>query len=356
MARTTSATQRRSFASAGVITAGRNQILNQLIILGNGDLLRGLCIGFAAFLTMAGMAAPHVEAKTIAVFLFLSGLGLVLLAFRRSSPPRAPTFDNVKRTESTPIVHTNQPLGLSLPRTLTELLQRSEPRANTIGLASWAHLTNRMSHELRTPLNAVLGFSELMSSEAFGPLGSDRYSDYARSIHQSGRTLLKSAEDALAITALLTAPERKSRAATTLASVAISDAVEFLSCDLAGRGISVEANCERDLEISAEASTIRQILINLLFESADRAAQGAVISIRAKAVGTEAEISISIAPELLSAKSGEETFSLLLARTLIELSGAYLIENHDAAGGWLPAARFARATQRDFFLGCTSLQ
>ena len=83
----------------------------------------------------------------------------------------------------------------------------------------------------------------------------------------------------------------------------------------------------------------------------DRAADGAIITINAGAAGSEVEISISIAPELQSAKSGEETFSLLLARTLIELSGAYLVENHTETGGWLPSARFARATQRDFFSG-----
>jgi two-component system cell cycle sensor histidine kinase PleC len=189
-----------------------------------------------------------------------------------------------------------------------------------------------------------------MSSEAFGPLGSDRYSDYARSIHKSGRTLLKSAEDALAITTLLTAPERRSRAAVVAVSGAIYDAVEFLSCDFVSRGISLEIDCDADLDIIAESVTIRQILINLLFEAADRAADGATIAINARAAGIEVEISILIAPELQSAKSGDETFSLLLARTLIELSGAYLVENHTETGGWLPSARFARATQRDFFL------
>ncbi len=351
MARTTSATQRRSFALAGAVSTGRKQLLNQLIILGNGELLRGVCIAFAAFLTITGMAVPHVGTDAVATFLFLSGAGLVLMVFRRSWQPGFVSFEVVKCAEAAPSVRAAPSLGLPLPQTLTELLQRSEPRSNTIGLASWAHLTNRMSHELRTPLNAVLGFSELMSSEAFGPLGSDRYSDYARSIHQSGRTLLKSAEDALAITALLTAPERKSRAAVANVSAAITDAVAFLSCDLASRGISVDVNCDPDLEISAEASTVRQILINLLFEAADRAAEGATISIRAKAAGIEAEISISIAPECQSAKTGDETFSLLLARTLIELSGAQLIENHSASGGWLPAARFARVAQHDFFLG-----
>jgi two-component system cell cycle sensor histidine kinase PleC len=32
-----------------------------------------------------------------------------------------------------------------------------------------------MSHEFRTPLKAILGFSEMMRSQVFGPLGSDAY-------------------------------------------------------------------------------------------------------------------------------------------------------------------------------------
>ena len=47
-----------------------------------------------------------------------------------------------------------------------------------------------MSHELRTPLNAVLGFSEVMQKELFGPLGDARYREFATDIHNSGRHLL----------------------------------------------------------------------------------------------------------------------------------------------------------------------
>jgi cell cycle sensor histidine kinase DivJ len=47
-----------------------------------------------------------------------------------------------------------------------------------------------MSHELRTPLNAIIGFSEMMSREMFGSLGS-RYQEYSRLIHESGAHLLE---------------------------------------------------------------------------------------------------------------------------------------------------------------------
>lgn len=54
-----------------------------------------------------------------------------------------------------------------------------------------------MSHELRTPLNAILGFSELMKTESFGPIGNLRYAEYAADIHDSGNHLLSLINDVL---------------------------------------------------------------------------------------------------------------------------------------------------------------
>ena len=56
-----------------------------------------------------------------------------------------------------------------------------------------------MSHELRTPLNAVIGFSEVMQQEMFGPLDNERYMDYVGSIHDSSRHLLSVINDILDI-------------------------------------------------------------------------------------------------------------------------------------------------------------
>ena len=54
-----------------------------------------------------------------------------------------------------------------------------------------------MSHELRTPLNAIIGFSEVLRDELFGPLGQERYQDYATDIHSSGVHLLNVINDIL---------------------------------------------------------------------------------------------------------------------------------------------------------------
>lgn len=54
-----------------------------------------------------------------------------------------------------------------------------------------------MSHELRTPLNAIIGFSEIMHKQLFGPVGQQRYMEYALDIHQSGQHLLNLINDML---------------------------------------------------------------------------------------------------------------------------------------------------------------
>ncbi|MDF1792609.1 MAG: histidine kinase dimerization/phospho-acceptor domain-containing protein [Thalassobaculaceae bacterium] len=58
-----------------------------------------------------------------------------------------------------------------------------------------------MSHDLRTPLNHMIGFAEVMSTEALGPLGSRRYRDYASNIRSSGGDLLETLQTILDLSA-----------------------------------------------------------------------------------------------------------------------------------------------------------
>jgi two-component system cell cycle sensor histidine kinase PleC len=54
-----------------------------------------------------------------------------------------------------------------------------------------------MSHELRTPLNAIIGFSDLMRTGVFGPIGEPRYGEYLNDIHASAESLLGLINDIL---------------------------------------------------------------------------------------------------------------------------------------------------------------
>src|SRR5215475_1042519 len=59
-----------------------------------------------------------------------------------------------------------------------------------------------VSHELRTPLNSIIGFSEIISRELCGPLGSPQYKEYAEHVRQSGLKLLRLVNQVLEIARL----------------------------------------------------------------------------------------------------------------------------------------------------------
>ena len=86
-------------------------------------------------------------------------------------------------------------LARELEETRDEALKKRF-EAETANASKTAFLAN-MSHELRTPLNAILGFSEIIAQECFGPVGSERYRDYAGDIHSSGAHLLSLINDLL---------------------------------------------------------------------------------------------------------------------------------------------------------------
>ncbi|WP_131113367.1 ATP-binding protein [Lichenihabitans psoromatis] len=63
--------------------------------------------------------------------------------------------------------------------------------------ASKSDFLAKVSHEVRTPLNAILGFTEVMLDERFGPIGNPRYTDYLRDIHEAGAHVMHLVSDLL---------------------------------------------------------------------------------------------------------------------------------------------------------------
>jgi len=120
-----------------------------------------------------------------------------------------------------------------------------------------------VSHELRTPLNAVIGFSELIKDETFGPVGHERYSEYAEAINGSGIHLLNLINDILDISKiesgkfeLYEESIEVGRVAASVAELVQPKAREksvSLSCDIAG-GLPY---------LYADERALKQILLNL---------------------------------------------------------------------------------------------
>lgn len=108
---------------------------------------------------------------------------------------------------------------------------------NTATRADAIFLAN-MSHEFRTPLNAILGFSELLTKEIFGPLGDARYRSYAEGIFRSGTRLLKLVEALLEISELKTDGAALARTPVDVRA-AIDHAIALTRSDAAAKRIVI---------------------------------------------------------------------------------------------------------------------
>ncbi|MEQ1718514.1 MAG: HAMP domain-containing sensor histidine kinase [Hyphomicrobium sp.] len=353
----TSATRRQSYVLAAALASSQRQIGTALVMLGKGDLVRGFAAAIALMLSVIGVLVPHLDGEMLSALLFISGASLAFFAASGAFGQGGETYDD---TAASPCKETHMPnLGpcLSpalrvrpLQRTLGELLNLTDVRSAT-DAAQWTRLTHRMSHELRTPLNAVIGFSDLMTTEVFGPLGAPQYRDYAANINKSGRILLKSAEDALAITTLLTRSPLKAHDPVASVDGAVADMQVFHQTELAGLGPAMTWDTCPKLDIVGESQTLRQILINLMAEAIDHAAPGSRLAVASSATDDEIRISLTLEGPGANKAGGEESFSLMLARTLLQLSQARL-EEEGGDERWQATAIFPRAVQRDFFGTC----
>jgi signal transduction histidine kinase/ActR/RegA family two-component response regulator len=89
-------------------------------------------------------------------------------------------------------------------RTLGAAIERSQAQAElrqmNVELIQASHLKSEfltsMSHELRTPLNSILGFSDLLQRQGFGPLNAQQLNS-VELVHKSGQHLLDLINDIL---------------------------------------------------------------------------------------------------------------------------------------------------------------
>ena len=125
----------------------------------------------------------------------------------------------------------------------------------------------KISHEIRTPLNAIIGFSEVMMEERFGPIGNERYREYLKDIHASGGHLLSLINDLLDLSKI-----EAGKLELTFTSVALNELTQQCVAIM-----QPQANRERIIirtslppvlpQVVADARSVRQIVLNLLSNS-----------------------------------------------------------------------------------------
>jgi cell cycle sensor histidine kinase DivJ len=150
-----------------------------------------------------------------------------------------------------------------------------------------------MSHELRTPLNAIIGFSEVMTQELFGPLGSARYLEYTRLINESGTHLLE------LINSILDMSKIEAGRFTIAPQVfdledAVSQALGFVSLQAERAGIALQHSvAPAARQVRADKRAVLQILINLLSNGVKYTHRDGRVSVTADIVSGALQIAVS---------------------------------------------------------------
>lgn len=313
----------------------------QIAILGHFALV-------ASLLAFANDAATTLALLTSSIFLALAALRAIRALEGSSNGGDIDTGAAIEeKTRGMAFLIAAHPAS-QMPFSATErgALETARPNVHN---PDWADLMARMSHELRTPLNAVLGFSDVMHKGLLGPLGHERYHEYARHIHESGRELLKSAEDALAVTSLLATPdESRQRECLSLREL-LRDAWSFFGERPAAQGVTCRIDIDPGFDVFAERRTLRQALVNLLSEGLARATPGTAIAVTATSSLGRIALRISVEETSAACARGPCSLDICLARKLLELQGAEVIEEIDDTGLWQVSTRLDQAVQPDFF-------
>jgi PAS domain S-box-containing protein len=122
----------------------------------------------------------------------------------------------------------------------------------------------RISHEIRTPLNAIIGFSELIMDEKFGPVGNERYRDYLRDINRSGNHVLDLVNDLLDISKIEAGEQEMNYEAVSL-NETLAETVAMMQPQANRERVIIRSSfLSRLPEVVADLRSMRQVALNLL--------------------------------------------------------------------------------------------
>ncbi|MGG6896064.1 MULTISPECIES: ATP-binding protein [Rhizobium] len=146
----------------------------------------------------------------------------------------------------------------------TEEELRNAKRAAETANAHKTDFLARVSHEIRTPLNAIIGFSDMMAGERFGPIGHSRYIEYATDIGRSGRHVLDIVNDLLDISKI-EAGEMDLDFASVGLNEAITEAVSLVQPQANSQRVIIRTALSQAVpNVVADLRSIKQIALNIL--------------------------------------------------------------------------------------------
>ncbi|MFC5066585.1 PAS domain-containing sensor histidine kinase [Flaviflagellibacter deserti] len=198
----------------------------------------------------------------------------------------------------------------------------------------------RISHEIRTPLNAILGFTEVMMEERFGPVGGARYKEYLKDIHESGSHIISLVNDLLDLAKIEAGKLDLSFNSVNLNEV-VSGAVSLMQPQANQNRVIIRTSvAPRMPNVVGDLRSLKQIALNLVSNAVKYTPAGgqvivstaitdlgqAVIRVRDTGLGmNEAEIAAALEPfrQLAPASGrGGSGLGLPLTKALVEANRA----------------------------------
>jgi two-component system, cell cycle sensor histidine kinase PleC len=173
---------------------------------------------------------------------------------------------------------------------LAEKYAEEKTRAEEANQAKSKFLAN-MSHELRTPLNAIIGFSEIMESAMFGPLGAKKYTEYSRDIRESGQYLLDVINDILDMSKIEAGSVHFTPETVELDHI-LADSLRVVSGRANQKRLTLKSQIAPGITLNADRRALKQIALNLLSNAVKFTPDGGAVTVRGRVRGGMVSIAI----------------------------------------------------------------
>ena len=310
--------------------------------------------------TVLGLSLGFLLSGCVIVVLWILPMRALDAAFGRAEAYRQALEVRVGELERTKELLQRQ--GDELTQVAERLFEARE-KEHKANVAKSEFLAN-MSHELRTPLNTIIGFTEVMQLESFGPITNPRYAEYLGHIHTSGGHLLELINDMLDL-AKVEAGKLELEAQPVDFGHLLRRCRNLLEQRIGSGGLEFGERVPEDLpRLMADERKLRQILLNLLSNAIKHTPPSGRVSVQAW-VDTAGRFNFSVtdtgvgmAPEDIPKAlepfgqvdnpmvSGEEGtgLGLSLTKALVELHGGTITLDSEPGKGTtatvtLPAER-----------------
>lgn len=139
-----------------------------------------------------------------------------------------------------------------------------------------------MSHELRTPLNTIIGFSEVIRDQNYGPMPSPEYVEYATYINESGTHLLDLINSILDFSKIEAGKRVLTPQPIELPPL-VNACVKTIRSEADQKGVTLDVSIPADLpRLLADQGALKQILTNLIDNALKFTPAGGAILLTAK--------------------------------------------------------------------------